>query len=65
MAVTYYVALPFVNTDKGVAPGEAQEMLTNRPLSGGPSRCRGIRQKPLAFKRTATRTCQISKTPQF
>jgi hypothetical protein len=26
MAVTYYVALPFVRTDGGVAPGEAQEM---------------------------------------
>jgi len=26
MAVTYYVALPFLRTEKGVAPGEAQEM---------------------------------------
>jgi hypothetical protein len=26
MAVTYYVALPFVRTEDGVAPGEAQEM---------------------------------------
>lgn len=26
MAVTYYVALPFVRTDEGAAPGEAQEM---------------------------------------
>jgi hypothetical protein len=26
MAVTYYVALPFVRTEEGVAPGEAQEM---------------------------------------
>jgi hypothetical protein len=26
MAVTYYVALPFVRTAEGVAPGEAQEM---------------------------------------
>jgi hypothetical protein len=25
MAVTYYVALPFVRTDDGIAPGEAQE----------------------------------------
>jgi hypothetical protein len=25
MTVTYYVALPFVRTDEGVAPGEAQE----------------------------------------
>jgi hypothetical protein len=26
MTVTYYVALPFVRTEEGVAPGEAQEM---------------------------------------
>ena len=25
MAVTYYVALPFIRTDRGTAPGEAQE----------------------------------------
>ncbi len=25
MAVTYYVALPFVRTEDGTAPGEAQE----------------------------------------
>jgi hypothetical protein len=25
MAVTYYVALPFIRTDDGTAPGEAQE----------------------------------------
>jgi hypothetical protein len=26
MSVTYYVALPFVRTEEGVAPGEAQEL---------------------------------------
>jgi hypothetical protein len=26
MSVTYYVALPFVRTEEGVAPGEAREM---------------------------------------
>jgi hypothetical protein len=26
MAVTYYVALPIMKTEEGVAPGEAQEM---------------------------------------
>jgi hypothetical protein len=30
MAVTYYVALPFVKTEDGVAPGEAQEMPNER-----------------------------------
>lgn len=26
MSVTYYVAIPFVKTEDGVAPGEAQEV---------------------------------------
>ena len=26
MSITYYVALPFVRTEEGAAPGEAQEM---------------------------------------
>jgi hypothetical protein len=26
MSVTYYVALPFVRTEEGFAPGQAQEM---------------------------------------
>jgi hypothetical protein len=26
MSVTYYVALPFLRTEEGVAPGQAQEM---------------------------------------
>ena len=35
MAVTYYVALPFVRTEDGVAPGEAQEMPNERAAIGG------------------------------
>ena len=30
MSVTYYVALPFVRTEEGVAPGEAQETPNER-----------------------------------
>ncbi len=30
MAITYYVALPFVRTEEGVVPGEAQEMPNER-----------------------------------
>jgi hypothetical protein len=30
MAVTYYVALPFVRTEEGVVAGEAQEMPNER-----------------------------------
>jgi hypothetical protein len=26
MSVTYFVALPFVRTEEGIAPGQAQEM---------------------------------------
>ena len=28
MSVTYYVALPFVRTEDGIAPGEAKECLS-------------------------------------
>jgi hypothetical protein len=54
MAVTYYVALPFVRSEDGVAPGEAQEMpnegaairraesMSRDPANGG----------ALAFKRS-------------
>jgi len=30
MAIIYYVALPFVRTEEGVAPGQAQEMANER-----------------------------------
>ena len=30
MAVTFYVALPFLRTEAGVAPGQAQEMPSER-----------------------------------
>ena len=36
MSVTYYVALPFIRTEDGVAPGEAQEMPNES--SGDPAR---------------------------
>ena len=32
MSVTYYVALPFVRTEEGIAPGQAQE-LPNEPAA--------------------------------
>jgi len=31
VSVTYYVALPFVRAEDGVAPGEAQEMPSEGP----------------------------------
>jgi hypothetical protein len=54
MAVTYYVALPFVRTEEGVARGEAQEM----PNEGAAiRRAESMSRSPtnagaLAFKRS-------------
>jgi hypothetical protein len=54
MAVTYYVALPFVKTEEGVAPGQAQE-LPNEPAAI--RRAESMSRDPanagaLAFKRS-------------
>jgi hypothetical protein len=54
MPVTYYVALPFLRTEDGVAPGEAQEM----PNQGAAiRRAESMSRSPanagaLAFKRS-------------
>jgi hypothetical protein len=54
MAVTYYVALPFMKTEEGVAPGEAQEM----PNEGAAiQRAKSMSRDPanagaIAFKRS-------------
>ena len=34
MAVTYYVALPFIRTEDGTAPGEAQECQSEGAAEG-------------------------------
>ena len=54
MAVTYYVALPFVRTDDGIAPGEAQELPNERAAI---RRAEALSRDPvnagaLAFKRS-------------
>ena len=54
MAVTYYVALPFVRTEDGTAPGEAQEMPDERAAI---RRAEAMSRDPanagaLAFKRS-------------
>jgi hypothetical protein len=54
MPVTYYVALPFVRTEEGVAPGQAQEM-PNEPAAI--RRAESMSRDPanagaLAFKRS-------------
>ena len=54
MAVTYYVALPFVRTEEGVAAGEAQEMPNERAAI---RRAEALSRDPanagaLAFKRS-------------
>jgi hypothetical protein len=54
MALTYYVALPFVRSEEGVAPGQAQEM-PNEPAAI--RRAESMSRNPanagaLAFKRS-------------
>jgi hypothetical protein len=54
MDVTYYVALPFVKTEEGVAPGQAEEM-PNEPAAI--RRAESMSRDPanagaLAFKRS-------------
>jgi hypothetical protein len=54
MAATYYVALPFLRTEEGVAPGEAQEMPNERAAI---RRAESMSREPanagaLAFKRS-------------
>jgi hypothetical protein len=54
MAVTYYVALPFVRTEDGAAPGEAHEMPNERAAM---RRAEAMSRDPanagaLAFKRS-------------
>jgi hypothetical protein len=54
MAVTYYVALPFIRTEDGAAPGAAQEMPNERAAI---RRAESMSRDPanagaLAFKRS-------------
>jgi hypothetical protein len=54
MDVTYYVALPFVASDDGIAPGEAVECLS---ANAAVMRAEALSRKPghvgaLAFSRT-------------
>jgi hypothetical protein len=67
MPVTYYVAVPFVRTEEGVAPGEAQEMPSEQaairraePMSRAPTNAGA-----LASSAAATQTWVISATLQF
>ena len=54
MSVTYYVALPFTNSEEGPAPGQAQECQSERMAlmtAASMSRTEGF-IGALAFKRT-------------
>ena len=58
MAVTYFVALPFVRTEEGVAPGQAQEMPSE---AAAMRRAEAMSRDPanagaLAFKRSGDPT---------
>jgi hypothetical protein len=53
MAVIYYVALPFLRTEEGVAPGQAQEMPNERAaIRRAESMSRDPANAALAFKRS-------------
>jgi hypothetical protein len=61
MSVTYYVALPFVRTEDGVAPGEAQEMPNEGAAIRRPRPCRGIPRMP-ARSRSSVAVIRIWET---
>ena len=53
MAVIYYVALPFLRTEEGVAPGQAQEMPNERAaIRRAESMSRDPANAALGFKRS-------------
>ena len=65
MAVIFYVALPFVRTEEGIAPGEAQEMPNEQAAIRRANRCHGTLSTPAHSRSSAaaTRTWEISTTP--
>jgi hypothetical protein len=67
MSITYYVALPFVRTEEGVAPSEAQEMPNEGAAIRRPNPCRGILPTLVHSHSSAAaiRTWETSTTPQF
>ena len=67
MSVTYYVALPFVRTEDGVAPGQAQEMPNEAAAIGGPRPCRGMLRMPARSRSSgaAIPIWEILATPRF
>ena len=67
MAVTYYVALPFIRTEDGAAPGEAQECQSE---AAAIRRAEGMSRDPanagaVAFKRAAIRTLASFRTRSY
>ena len=52
MAVTYYVALPFIRTEDGTAPGEAQECQSEAaPIRRAEGMSSAANAGAVAFKR--------------
>jgi hypothetical protein len=52
MSVTYYVALPFIQTEEGIAPGQAQEMPNEVAAIRRAESMSRANAGALAFKRT-------------
>ncbi len=62
MSVTYYVALPFVRTEDGAAPGDAQEM----PNPSAAIRCaEAMARNPLHVGALAFKTLGRSEKGEF
>ena len=58
MAVTYYVALPFIRTEDGTAPGEAQECQSE---SAAIRRAEGMSRDPANAGGRRIQACRRSK----
>ena len=62
MSVTYYVALPFLRTEDGVAPGEAQEMQSK---SAAIRRAEAMARELFQRRRARVQTLGRSRNGEF
>jgi hypothetical protein len=62
MAVTYYVALPFIRTDDGTVPGEAQECQSE---AAAIRRAEGMSRDPANEGRSHSRVQAIRTLASF
>ena len=63
MAVTYYVALPFIRVEDGGAPVKHRSAKAKPPRSGGPKECHAI--LPMRGRVQAIRTLASFRTRSY